>query len=166
LQEIVRIDEAKDYTHKKREVSSRRIIHDDGFGKLICDTAGLKLAAPSGQHISYPPAISPIGECDRKAARLSKNIHRRPVKLAGVSTRVCDDAKAGQSGSKWPRDSVCDRSVEGRDRPFEESNQKDRDEQDCEKRDNRFDNSHGRLFPMIRARDMIFRRPWSNLISH
>jgi hypothetical protein len=130
LQVIVRINETKDYADQKREASSRGVIHDNWFGKLIRDTAGLKLAAPSGQHILYPPAISPVSECDEKSARLSKNIHGCPVKLAGGSARVCNDAEAGQSGGEWLRDSVCYSSMEGCYRPFEEPNQKNGNEQD------------------------------------
>ena len=112
---------------------------------MIRNTAGLKLAAPSGQHIFHPPAISPVSECDQQSARLSKNIHWCPVKLAGLSARVCNDAEAGQSRGEWHRDSVCNSSMKGCYRPFEEPNQKNGNEQDCEKRDSRCGNYHGRL---------------------
>jgi hypothetical protein len=79
LQEIVGANEAEDHTHEKGESSPRPIMHYEGFDKLISHSAGLKLAALSGEYIFDPPAISAIGERNHESVRLSKNIHRRSI---------------------------------------------------------------------------------------
>jgi len=79
LQDIVRVNEAEDYTHEKGESSPRSIMHYEGFDKLILHSAGLKLAAPGGEYIFDPPAISAIGDRNQESVRLSKNIHRRSI---------------------------------------------------------------------------------------
>ncbi|MFZ0136239.1 MAG: hypothetical protein WAK89_04220 [Candidatus Sulfotelmatobacter sp.] len=82
MQEFVRIDQTKDYTHDKGEASPRGVVHDDWRGKLVQNAACLKLAAPSGQYILYPPAIPSVGECDKESVGLPEDIHWRSVKLA------------------------------------------------------------------------------------
>jgi len=120
-------------------------MHYDRSEKLILHAASLKLAAPSGQYVSDPPTISPIGERDEKSVWLSKNIDRRPVERARLSTNVCNDSKAGQLSGKPTRDSVRYSSMEGRYRPFAKPNKNDENHQDCQKRDDRCGNDHGRL---------------------
>lgn len=57
-------------------------MHDGRRTELILHAARLKLAAPSGEYIFYPPAFSAIGERDHETVGLSKDIHRCPVELA------------------------------------------------------------------------------------
>ena len=113
LHEIARINKAKDHTHEGWESSPCRVMHDGWRGKLIWHAASLKLAAPSGQYILYPSAISSISERDQESVWLSKNIHRGMVEPAGLSTYVCHNTEAWQSRSESVRYSVRNSSMEG-----------------------------------------------------
>ena len=71
-------------------------MHNDRTEKLILHATSLKLAAPSGQYIPDPPTISSVGERDEESAGPSKDIDRRPVEPARLSTNVGDNREAGQ----------------------------------------------------------------------
>lgn len=133
-------------------------MHDDRRRKLICDAAGFKLTPPSGQYIADPPAILPIGERDQESLGLSKNVHRRPVESARLSTYVCNDGEAGQSGGESNRDSVRNSSMEGCHTPLAKPDQKN-SKQDREEKEHSCGKFHGRL-PTCSSRIAV------NLISH
>jgi hypothetical protein len=82
LHEIVRSNDPEDYPYEKRKFSPRGVMHDGWCGKLIPNTASLKLASASRQHILDPLAFPSVGECDQESIRLSKNINGRLVEPA------------------------------------------------------------------------------------
>jgi hypothetical protein len=120
-------------------------MHYDRAEKLILHATSLKLAAPSGQYIPDPPIISSVGERDEESARLSKDIDRRSVGPARLSTDVCNDSEAGQLSGKPACDSVRCSSMKGRYRPLAKPNKNDQNHQDYQKRNDRCSNDHGRL---------------------
>ena len=139
-------------------------MHYDRSEKLILHTASLKLAAPSGQYIPDPPTILSIGERNEESVGPSKNIDRRPVEPARLSTNVCNDSEAGQLSGKPACDSVRYSSMEGRYRPLAKPNENDGNHQDCQKRDDRCSDDHGRLssYPLF-IRLQLEASPPSNL---
>jgi hypothetical protein len=124
-------------------------MHNDRTENLILHATSLKLAAPSGQYIRDPPTISSVSERDEESARPSKDIDRRSVEFARLSTDVCNDSEAGQLSGKPACDSVSYGSMKGRYRPLAKPNKNDQNHQDCQKRDDRCGNDHGRLLLVL-----------------
>jgi hypothetical protein len=89
-------------------------MHYDRSEKLILHAASLKLAGPSGQYIPDPPTISSIGKRDEESVWRSKNIDRRPVEPARLSTNVGNNGEAGQLSGEPDGDSVRYSSMKGR----------------------------------------------------
>jgi hypothetical protein len=97
---------------------------------LVLHAASLKLAAPSGQYIPDPPTLSSIGKRDKESVWCSKNIDRRPVELARLSTEVGNNSEAGQLSGKPDGDLVRYSSMKGRHRPLTKPNKNDENHQD------------------------------------
>jgi hypothetical protein len=87
----------------------------------IPHAASLKLACPSSYYIPDPFAIPSISERNEESFRRSKNIQWRPVDSARLSTYVCQNTEAGQSGGKSARDSVRNSEIQGCHPAFAES---------------------------------------------
>src|ERR1700685_430188 len=125
LHEVVRTDEPEYDPHENRKSSPRGVVPDGGCRNLILHAASFKLACPSGYYVPDPFTFSSVGERNQESLRCPKNVHWRPIDLAGLPTHMRENAEAGQSGRKSAGDTVRNRPVEGCHPPRAESDQQD-----------------------------------------
>ncbi len=113
LHEIVRTSHPEDHADERWESSPGGVMHDGWCGKLIQRVTSLKPATTSGDHVSDPLAISPIGKRDQECVGPSKDLHWRSVNPTRLSTHLRNNTEAGQSGSESAHDPVRNNAIEG-----------------------------------------------------
>lgn len=142
MHEIIRTNYPEDGSDGERESPACGIVDDRRRGKFILHTASLQLRVAGGQNILDPLTVSAIGEGDQKSARLRKNIYRRAVESARLSTHMGEDAEAGHSAGEKTGDAVQEEPVERSYPSLTETDQENWSQQDCE-RDQYGNGRHG-----------------------
>src|SRR5208282_6235305 len=80
--------------------------------KLIALPASSQFATARHENVLHPFRLAAVCERDDEAVRRSKNIHWRPVDLAGLSSDVGQDAEAGKPACEQPGDPVREGNVD------------------------------------------------------